>query len=54
MLDTAVSHAKLTELAWTEVIMCEIEVHIGATWRIREIDLCGYGDAACRWHTLAT
>jgi len=24
-------------------------VHIGATWRIRRTDVCGGGDAACRY-----
>ena len=30
--------------------MFYVGVHSGATWQIRRIDLCGGGDAVCRYH----
>ena len=48
------SGRNLTELAvrgrlWQFRNHASHEVHIGATWRIRRINLCGGGDAGCRF-----
>jgi len=61
VLGTAASSAKPagpTEMPsgeQTQRTACSVfaRVHTGATCRIRQVDLCGGGDAACRYHFVA-